>query len=303
MHKTVLLQETIDSLVINKGGAYIDLTVGAGGHSEGILSRLGETGRLLAVDQDASALKIAQERLRDERVTFAKSNFADISEVAIENDFSALDGIIADLGVSSMQLDRGERGFSFNKPADLDMRMDQEQGLTAADVVNNYKEAELIRILREYGGEEFAKKIAKEIVLTREKQLIIRTDQLAEVVRRVKKTKTKIDPATKTFQALRIEVNKELSVLESVLPQMVRLLKPGGRMAIISFHSLEDRIVKSFIERESRRCVCPPEFPKCVCDTKPTLKKITKKAVVASEKEIAENPRSRSARLRVAERL
>lgn len=304
MHKSVLLQETVDFLAPKKGGAYIDATVGAGGHASEILKRIGETGRLLVIDQDQMALEIAKKKLKAKNVQFAHANFDEIASVARERGFTQVDGIMADLGVSSMQFDMAERGFSFRERARLDMRMDKTSDLTAETVVNTYPTEELVRIFREYGEEREAKRIAKEIAIRREQSPIIWTDQLAEVVRGVKKDrKIKIDPATQVFQALRIEVNKELSALESALPQMVSLLKPSGRLAIISFHSLEDRIVKRFIEESVKTCVCPPDFPKCVCDTEPTLKKVTKKAIVAAEPEIVDNPRSRSAKLRVAEKL
>lgn len=322
MHKSVLLQEVVNSLALKEGGAYIDATVGGGGHSEEILEKIGKNGKLLAIDKDESALKIAQERLNERNVVFVQGDFKDITEIAVASGFKpgSVDGIIADLGVSSMQLDEAGRGFSFAKRAKLDMRMDRSQPISAKDVVNEYSEADLTRIFRNYGEEPFGRRIAKEIIKTRETHPIIWTDQLAEVVRRgmgiknskfdppaeragIRNSKFKRDPATKVFQALRIEVNGELSALESALPQMVSILKQGGRMAVISFHSLEDRIVKQFIERELRGCVCPPEFPKCICGKKPTLKKVTKKPVVPQEEEIRKNPRSRSAKLRVAEKI
>lgn len=303
-HKSVLLQEVIDYLALKPGDAAIDATTGAGGHSEAILKAIGPRGRLLCIDQDESALAIARNRLADySNVKFAKGNFAEIEEIARENGFSKVKGILADLGVSSMQLDQAERGFSFSKRAKLDMRMDQKNQLTAAQIINDYSEKDLASIFKEYGEEKFAKSIAREIVKERKTNPIIWTDQLSEVVRRGMRSnfKSHLNPATKVFQALRIEVNKELIVLTTALPQMVSVLASGGKMAIISFHSLEDRIVKRFIEEQSKKCVCPPEYPKCVCDTKPTLKKITKKPVLPSEEETRQNPRARSAKLRVAE--
>lgn len=333
MHKPVLLQEAINFLAPKMGGAYIDATVGAGGHSVEILKKIGKSGKLLAIDKDQAALAIAKKSLIGENVTFAHGDFCEIENIAKKNGFysGAVDGIILDLGVSSMQFDFPERGFSFKGKSKLDMRMDQTQELTAEKVVNEYSEEGLTGIFKNYGEETSSRKIAQEIVKTRKQSPIIWTDQLAEVVRRVKyksqKSKIKnqndrrIDPATKVFQALRIEVNGELTSLQSALPQSVSLLKSpyeksgpvhsvvrsraneGGRMAVISFHSLEDRIVKQFIEKEVKNCVCPPEFPKCVCGHKPTLKKITKKPVTPSENEVRENQRSRSAKLRVAERI
>lgn len=316
MHKSVLLQEIIDLTAPKRGDVFIDTTVDAGGHAKAILERIGPSGRLLAIDRDESALEIAKKKLPETNVKFAQGNFQDLAEIAREEGFTGVNGIIFDLGVSSMQLDEAERGFSFSKHARLDMRMDKSQSLTAEEIVNTYSEADLTRIFRQYGEEKAAKRVASQIVKSREQSLIIWTDQLSEVVGRViRKSKTKnrhstfdnrkyrVDPATKIFQALRIEVNGELSALQSALPQAVSLLASHGKLAVISFHSLEDRIVKQFIEEKSKGCKCPPEFPKCVCGIKPGLKKITKKPVVPSEDEIRDNPRSRSAKLRVAERI
>lgn len=313
MHKSVLLQEIIDLTAPKVGDVFIDATVGAGGHTIEILRRIGPTGRLLVIDRDENALKIARENLEGKNAKFFWGNFNDLAEIARETGFTGVNGIIFDLGVSSMQLDESQRGFSFSKHARLDMRMDKSQKLTAEEVVNTYSEKELARIFREYGEEKAAKRVARGIVRQREQGPIIWTDQLSEVVGRVKtkinrnsaiaNRKFRVDPATKIFQALRIEVNGELSALESALPQAVSLLAPKGKMAVISFHSLEDRIVKQFVEDQAKGCKCPPEFPKCVCGARPELKKITKKPVMPSEKEIKENPRSRSAKLRVAEKL
>lgn len=312
MHKSVLLQETISLVNPKVGGVYIDVTTGAGGHTLALAKKIGRNGRILAIDQDISALEIAKKALSGYNVSFVQGNFADLKKIAKDNGFLKVDGIIADLGVSSMQFDEADRGFSFSKRAHLDMRMDRRSELTAAKIVNEYSADELTNIFRTNGEEPMSRKIANEIVKTRENRPIIWTDQLSEVVRGVKlgirnskfkNRNLRIDPATKVFQALRIEVNKELIVLSSALPQMVGVLKGGGRMAIISFHSLEDRIVKRFIEEQVRTCVCPPDYPTCVCGTRPTLKKITRKPVVASENEIRDNPRSRSAKLRVAEKI
>jgi 16S rRNA (cytosine1402-N4)-methyltransferase len=286
------------------GGVYVDATVGAGGHSKEIISRIGKAGVLIAMDKDKSALKIAGSNLKGGNVVFIRADFSNIAEAVASSGYHKVDGIIADIGVSSMQLDdSSDRGFSFKGHAELDMRMNQDQELTASEVVNTYAEADLIRIFRAYGEEPMAKRVAEEIVITRKNCPIIWTDQLAEVVRRVIKRKTKIDPATKVFQALRIEVNGELTALQSALPQMVSMLKPGGRIAIISFHSLEDRIVKQFFVNEAKVCVCPPEFPKCVCNHKARLGIVTRKVVMAQGEEIRANPRARSAKLRVAERI
>lgn len=311
MHKSVLLQEIMELLAPKKGDVFIDGTLGAGGHSKEILTLIGEKGKLLGIDQDTEALKISRGVLKGKNVIFAQGNFSDIEEIAYKNGLKNVDGIILDLGVSSMQIDEAKRGFSFKKEGPLDMRMDQAAVVTAETIVNEYPEKELIRIFKEYGEEWDAKRIAKKIVEVRRHERITRTEQLAEVVRGVtraprrvrgKNSKTKIDPATKIFQALRIETNKELKALESALPQLIRLLKKGGKFGIISFHSLEDRLVKRFIEENSKNCTCPKNSPLCVCEG-PRLRKITKKPVMPSEKEIKENPRARSAKLRVAERI
>ncbi len=304
MHKSVLLQETIHAMNLSQGDSVIDLTVGAGGHSAAVLRQIGGNGKLLAVDKDESALVLAQKNLKGHKnVTLVQGDFREIEAIAKNNGFKGVNAIIADLGVSSMQLDQKQRGFSFSGHDKLDMRMDTGQKLTAADILEDYTERELADILFKYGEEREAKKVARVIVEEREIRPILYTDQLAEVVRRVKKIKTKIDPATQTFQALRIETNEELKALESALPQMVGLLVKGGRLAVISFHSLEDRIVKNFINEAAKECVCPPEFPKCVCGAKPKLKKITRKPIMASVEETTENPRARSAKLRVAEKI
>lgn len=304
MHKSVLLQETINLVKPKKGDVFVDATLGAGGHAKAVLEKIGTRGVLIGIDKDVRALEIAKAKIKAKNLITIQGSFTDIQNLVNQVGYQKVDGIIADLGVSSMQFDEGERGFSFKAHAKLDMRMDQTQPQTAEEIVNSYAEDELAQIFREYGEEEYAKRIAGAIVKEREQSPIIWTDQLAEVVRGVKpKTKTKIDPATKVFQALRIEVNGELSALSSALPQMVSLLAPGGRMAIISFHSLEDRIVKKFIEERVKSCKCPPDFPKCICGAKAELKKITKKPVVPTEAEITNNPRSRSAKLRVAEKI
>jgi 16S rRNA (cytosine1402-N4)-methyltransferase len=304
-HKSVLLQETIELLDLKEGSVVVDGTVGAGGHSEAILRKIGEKGMLIGIDQDQTALDIAKNKFKSGNFRLIKGNFSDIKKIIQAAGIDKVDAILLDLGVSSMQLDEGERGFSFSKSAPLDMRMDQASNLTASEIVNTYTESELTKIFRDYGEEEQSKSIAKRIVEVRVSEPIVYTDQLAEVVRGVKGPRgaLRVDPATKVFQALRIEVNKELLALQSALPQLVELLKSGGRFAIISFHSLEDRIVKKFINYYSEKCHCPPENPICNCKTVPVLKKITKKAVVASREEQDRNPRARSAKLRVAEKI
>lgn len=308
MHKSVLLQETIDLLKVKEGDLVIDATAGAGGHTRALATAAGLSGAVLALDRDEEALEIARNVIRGENVTFVQTNFADVASVARENNFDQVDAILADLGVSSMQLDQAARGFSLKTRGVLDMRMDQGQELSAFEVVNNYSENELAEIFFKYGEEQQARKVAKAIVEARKVKEIRWTDQLAEVVRGVVRPHRgpggkKIDPATKVFQAIRIEVNQELKNIESALPQMVSVLKKGGRIAIISFHSLEDRIVKNFFREEARGCVCPPDYPQCVCGLEPKLKIITRRPITASEEEINLNPRSRSAKLRVAEKI
>ncbi|MDD3481272.1 MAG: 16S rRNA (cytosine(1402)-N(4))-methyltransferase RsmH [Patescibacteria group bacterium] len=307
MHKSVLLQETIEGLRLTKGDVVIDATTGAGGHTKAILEVVGSSGKVLAIDRDVEALSIASNVTRGENVTFAHANFTQIEKVAKEKGFTCVSATLADLGVSSMQLTRPHRGFSLKSRGVLDMRMDKSQELSALTVVNEYSEDELARIFRNYGEEKRARACAKAIALFRKHESFKTTDQLAEVVRGVIPASyrggKKIDPATKVFQAIRIEVNDELTSLESTLPQMVRLLAPGGRMAIISFHSLEDRIVKQFFSRAARDCLCPPEFPKCQCNHKKSLKIITRKPIRPTEDEIAKNPRARSAKLRIAEKI
>jgi 16S rRNA (cytosine1402-N4)-methyltransferase len=313
-HKSVLLQETIELMNLRPGMTVIDATIGAGGHSKAILKHIGSTGRLMGLDKDQTALKIANENLGGcSNLKLVHADFKDIGEVAHENGFTEVDAILMDIGVSSMQLDQRDRGFSFNGHEKLDMRMDRTQDLTAAEIVNTYAESDLVRIFRQYGEEPQARKVAAAIVQKRSIYPIDYTDQLAEVVRGVihapywargkSNGKTKIDPATKVFQAIRIETNGELKALESALPQAVGIIKKGGRIAVISFHSLEDKMVKRFFEEKSKTCVCPPEYPKCICDITPELKKVTKKAITADADEVSQNPRSRSARLRVAERI
>ena len=317
MHKSVLLQETIENLQLEEGDLAIDSTCGAGGHTKLMAQKVGASGRVLAIDRDEKALKIASSIFRGENVTFVKGEMASLAKLAAIHGFTSVKAVIADIGVSSMQLDEPARGFSLKSRGVLDMRMDQEQAQSALDIINSYSEDDLARIFRLYGEEPKSRLIAKEIVKVRKNQQIRKTDQLAEVVRGVisargaqkirnskqEVRKPRIDPATKIFQAIRIEVNQELRQLELALPQMVSLLKKNGRVAIISFHSLEDRIVKSFFKEMSKDCVCPPGFPRCVCDHKKMLKIITKKPITPSNNEISQNRRSRSAKLRIAEKV
>lgn len=303
VHKPVLFDETIDALNIKPDGIYFDGTSGGGGHSGAIASRI-TTGRLISVDQDPDAIEILNERLgKYPCVTVVRSNFCMIKQVLSEQSVSGVDGILLDLGVSSHQLDEGERGFSYKKDAPLDMRMSQE-GTSAADLVNNLSEQELSKIIFTYGEEKFAKRIAAAIVRERKNGKIETTLQLAEIVKNAIPAATRREggnPARRTFQALRIEVNGELDKLSKALDEMVECLNPGGRIAVITFHSLEDRIVKQRFAKWCSGCVCPPDFPVCVCGKKP-LGYLPFKAKAPTEEELKINPRSRSARLRVFEK-
>lgn len=303
IHKPVLFDEAINALNIKPDGIYFDGTSGGGGHSGAIASRL-TTGRLISVDQDPDAIEILHERLgKYPCVTVVKSNFCMIKQVLIEQSISKVDGILLDLGVSSHQLDEGERGFSYKKDAPLDMRMSQE-GTTAADLVNNLSEQELSRIIFTYGEEKFAKRIAAAIVRERKNGKIETTLQLADIVKNAIPAATRREggnPARRTFQALRIEVNGELDKLSKALDEMADCLNPRGRIAVITFHSLEDRIVKQRFAKWCSGCTCPPDFPVCVCGKKP-LGHLPFKAKAPTEEELEENPRSRSARLRVFEK-
>jgi 16S rRNA (cytosine1402-N4)-methyltransferase len=303
MHLPVLLAETIDALQPHSGGVYLDGTVGAGGHAEAILRASDPSGRLIGFDQDEQALIVARQRLAGfgERVALFHANFDQMKQVTLAQAIPLADGILLDIGVSSMQLDQAERGFSFREDAPLDMRMNQTAGQTAADLVNELGQDELAHLIYQYGEERLSRRIARAIVQARP---IERTQQLAEVIARATPgggRRQKIHPATRTFQALRIAVNDELGALERVLPQALKLLKPGGRLAIITFHSLEDRLVKQFFRRESQDCICPPEQLICTCDHQASIKLITKRPITATTTEIDVNPRARSAKLRVVE--
>ncbi len=300
-----MLEETIDQLNVKPDGIYLDGTLGGAGHSGEIAKRL-TTGHLYGIDQDEAAIKAAGEKLKDfsDRVTIIRDNYCNAIKRLAEEGVNGFDGILLDLGVSSYQLDTAERGFSYRYDAPLDMRMDQRSLLTAADIVNNYPENDLYRIIRDYGEDRFAKNIAKHIVRAREKSRIETTFQLDEIIHAAipAKMRTGGHPAKQTFQAIRIECNSELMVLKDSLDEMIGALKPGGRICIITFHSLEDRIVKTAFKKNENPCTCPPEFPVCVCGRKPLGKVITRKAITPSEKELGENTRSKSAKLRVFER-
>lgn len=307
-HYSVLLNETIENLNIKPDGIYVDGTLGGGGHAYQVASRLSEKGRLIGIDQDADAIAAAGERLKEfgDKITIIRSNYANMKEELHRIGVEKVDGIVLDLGVSSFQLDTPERGFTYrDENAPLDMRMDDRQSLTAKDIVNGYSEMDLYRIIRDYGEDKFAKNIAKHIVQERAKKPIETTGELTEIIRAsipMKVQMTGGHPAKRTFQAIRIELNKELEVLQDNLDDMIDLLNPGGRICIITFHSLEDRIVKSNFKRNENPCTCPSDFPVCVCGKVSKGKVITRKPILPSEKELEENSRSKSAKLRVFER-
>jgi len=302
-HVSVLLKETVDGAFTDPNGVYADLTTGGGGHSLELAKRL-DGGRLICFDQDKEALEAAGERLKGLPVTLVRSNFCEMKSVLADLGIKELDGIIADLGVSSHQLDTAERGFSFHNDAPLDMRMSGE-GLSARDVVNEYDEGELAKILFEYGEEKFGNRIARGIVNARLTAPIETTGQLAEIIKSSVPAayRREKNPCRKSFQAIRIEVNHELDVLETALTDGFDVLKVGGRMSVITFHSLEDRIVKNRFKEFCTGCTCPPEFPVCVCGRKPVGRLVDKKPITASPEELERNPRSRSAKLRIIEKI
>jgi 16S rRNA (cytosine1402-N4)-methyltransferase len=302
LHSPVLLSEVLESLKIQPGGKYIDCTLGAGGHARAILERSDPNGRLLGLDQDPAAIRLSEHQLASYggRVTLVRDSFVRLEADASAKGFIPSDGVLLDLGVSSLQLGDGERGFSLQIDGPLDMRMDPHGEVTAEHLVNELTEAELVNIIVEYGEEPKAKAIARAIVRDRP---VRTTMQLAHIVTRTVGRRGRIHPATRTFQALRIAVNGELDVLSAVLPQTVAVLARGGRLAIISFHSLEDRLVKQFMAKESRDCICPPEVPVCACGHRRTLRILSKKPARPTAEEVGHNPRSRSAKLRVAERV
>jgi 16S rRNA (cytosine1402-N4)-methyltransferase len=305
-HISVLLQETIDMLNIRGDGIYVDGTLGGGGHSYEICKRLENGGRLIGIDQDEAAIQAASLRLENfkDKVTIIRSNYVNMKKVLEEQGIDKVDGIMLDLGVSSHQLDTTARGFSYKEDAPLDMRMDTRMDITAKDIVNDYSEFDLYRIIRDYGEDKFAKNIAKHIVRVREEQPIETTGQLTEAIKAAIPAKLRVNghPGKKTFQAIRIELNKELEVLSSALEDIINLLNDNGRLCIITFHSLEDRIVKSFFRNKENPCTCPPSFPVCVCGNKSLGKVVTRKALLPTEEEILNNKRSKSAKLRVFER-
>ena len=309
VHKSVLLDETINNLNIKPDGIYVDGTLGGGGHSLEILKRLGNEGRLIGIDQDEDAIKAAGERLKgyvdSGRAVIVRDNYCNMVSILKSMGITQVDGIILDLGVSSYQLDNGDRGFSYMHNAPLDMRMDKRSERSAADIVNGYSEMELFRVIRDYGEEQFAKNIAKHICIEREKKPIETTDELTEIIKASIPMKLRAvggHPAKRTFQAIRIELNRELEVLRNSIDGMFDILGENGRLCIITFHSLEDRIVKNMFRTNENPCTCPPSLPACVCGKTSKGKVITRKPIVPSDEEIEENKRSKSSKLRVFER-
>lgn len=306
-HKSVLLYQTVDSLLVKPDGIYVDGTLGGGGHAREVLRRLGEKGRLIGIDQDGDAIAAATENLQEfgSRVTIVRSNYEQLSSILDELGISKVDGIYLDLGVSSFQLDTRERGFTYREDAPLDMRMDRRQIITAKDMVNTYSEMELYRLIRDYGEEKFARNIARHIVSRRQEKPIETTGELTEIIKAAIPAKVRAKgghPAKQTFQGIRIALNRELEVLENTIDTAIERLKPGGRFAIITFHSLEDRIVKTKFRENEHPCICPPDFPVCVCGRTSRGKVITRKPVLPTAEEETENRRAKSAKLRVFER-
>lgn len=307
VHKSVLLKETVDSLNVTPEGVYADGTLGGGGHSEEILKRLGPSGRLIGIDRDEEALRAATERLKafEGRFRAVHSNYGDMPEVLKKLGVEKVNGILLDLGVSSYQLDKAERGFSYMADAPLDMRMDQSQKMTAYDIVNDYSEYDLTRIIREYGEDKCARSIASNIVKAREVKPVSTTGELVEIIRQsipMKLQKSGGHPAKRTFQAIRIELNQELTVLKECIDGLIDCLAEGGRLSIITFHSLEDRIVKEAFRRNEKPCTCPPSFPVCVCGKKSKGFVVTRKPCLPTDEEMSSNSRAKSAKLRVFEK-
>lgn len=307
-HKPVLFEKTLESLKIDPQGIYVDGTLGGGGHAYGICKQLGQEGWFLGIDRDKAAILAGSENLREFkcRKSFVQSNYAEIKDILDNLNISEINGALLDLGVSSFQLDNAERGFSYMQDASLDMRMCEEDSLTAFSVVNEYTKNELTRIIKEYGEERWAARIAEFIVDARKENPIKTTQDLVTLIKKAIPAAARRDgphPAKRTFQAIRIEVNDELGLLEQTVEDFIDVLGPGGRMAVITFHSLEDRIVKEVFQRRLNPCICPKEFPVCTCGKIPDVKKITKKPIISDEFELEENPRARSAKLRVIEKI
>lgn len=306
-HKSVLLEETIEGLDIKPDGIYVDGTLGGGGHSYEIAKKLSEKGHLYGIDQDEAAIEAAGERLKEykDRVTIIRDNYENAVSDLKQSGVTGVDGIILDLGVSSYQLDTVERGFSYKYDTALDMRMDLRQPLSAKEIVNDYSQADLARIIRDYGEDKFANNIAKHIVAARQKKPIETTYELNDIIKAAIPAKMRAEgghPSKRTFQAIRIECNRELDVLKNSLEEMIRFLNPGGRICIITFHSLEDRIVKSMFKKQENPCTCPPCFPVCTCGKTSLGKVITRKPILPSDEELEVNSRSKSAKLRIFER-
>lgn len=305
-HKSVLLEETIEGLAVKPDGIYVDGTLGGGGHSYEICKRLSDKGRLIGIDQDEDAIAAATKRLEEfkDRVTIVRSNYCNMHQVLTNLGIEKVDGIVLDLGVSSYQLDTVDRGFSYKYDTELDMRMDRRQSLTAKEIVNTYSEKDLFRIFRDYGEDQFSQNIAKHIVRNRQEKEIVTTFELNEIIKAAIPAKFRVNghPSKRVFQAIRIECNKELDVLRDSMDDMISILNQGGRLNIITFHSLEDRIVKSAFRKNENPCTCPPEFPVCVCGKVPMGKSVYRKPILPSEQELEENSRSKSAKLRVFER-
>ncbi len=306
-HYSVMLKETIEELEVKPDGIYVDGTLGGGGHAYEVCKRLSDAGHFYGIDQDAAAIAAASQRLSEfgDRVTIIRSNYCEMCKELRDRGVTGVDGIVLDLGVSSYQLDEADRGFTYREDAALDMRMDQRQEKTARDIVNGYSEMDLYRIIRDYGEDKFAKNIAKHIVQARERQPIETTGELVEIIKAAIPAKIRMQkghPAKQTFQAIRIELNRELEVLRDSLDDMIDFLNPGGRLCIITFHSLEDRIVKNAFRKNEHPCTCPPDFPVCVCGKTPKGKVVTRKPILPGEGELEENSRSKSAKLRVFER-
>ena len=306
-HIPIMLEEVLEGLSIRPDGIYVDGTLGGAGHSYEIASRLSDKGRLIGIDQDMDAIRASEQRLSSfSNVTIIHNNYVNMRSSLLERDIEEVDGILLDLGVSSYQFDNIDRGFSYREDAPLDMRMDRDQSYTAQDIVNEYSEAELRRIISSYGEERFAARIASNIVKHRAIKRIETTFELNEIIREAipaAARRTGGNPSKKTYQAIRIELNRELSVLEDSLEDMIDLLSPGGRLCVITFHSLEDRIVKNIFKTAESPCICPPEFPVCTCGRRSKGRLVNRKPIVASDEEIERNPRSRSAKLRVFERV
>lgn len=305
-HKSVLLEETVDGLAVKPDGIYVDGTLGGGGHSYEICRRLSDKGRLIGIDQDEDAIAAATKRLEEfkDRVSIVRSNYCNMRQVLTDLGIEKVDGIVLDLGVSSYQLDTVDRGFSYKYDTELDMRMDRRQSLTAKEIVNTYSEKELFRIFRDYGEDQFSQNIAKHIVRNRQEKEIVTTFELNEIIKAAIPAKFRVNghPSKRVFQAIRIECNKELDVLRDSMDDMISMLNPKGRLSIITFHSLEDRIVKSAFRKNENPCTCPPEFPVCVCGKVSMGKAVYRKPILPSEEELEENSRSKSAKLRVFER-